>query len=434
MSDSTNNLESWLNYIDSIHFSEIDLGLSRIKEVAQRLDLLKPSAKVVTVAGTNGKGSTCAYLSALLGAANLNVGVYSSPHLIAFNERIRINNEYAKDDDICTTFKIIDAVRANISLTYFEFATLAALYLFKKANLDVIILEVGLGGRLDAVNIINADFAIITSIGFDHTKWLGEELSQIATEKLGILRTGIPLIYADDNQLAIVVQTSKNLNCQTYLKNRDFSFTEQNATYWRYQSKDLVINDIPNPNLLLNNAAIALQAAKLIHPLITAEQIKQGFSTAYISGRFEQISINYQHQQRHMILDVAHNPPAAKFLMTNLVKNHSAQKIHAVFSVLDDKDYAGIIDCLTPVIANWAIAQLDCSRGQNSTIIANHLRTLTHKVSEHLTVSDALIYQLNQTTNDDVILIFGSFYVVSAAKITLNNLQSHLNLVTKDYL
>jgi len=426
-----NNLEAWLKYIDTISLNQVELGLERITQVAGKLNLLQTDSFVVTVAGTNGKGSTCAYLGSILQACDLTVGIYSSPHLFKFNERITINGMWADDEELCEAFEIIEEARAelNIPLTYFEFGTLAALWLFSSTKLDVIILEVGLGGRLDAVNMMDADLAIITSIGLDHMQYLGNTTAQIAEEKLGVVRPNIPVIYADNNPPQIILNALAN-NKDFYLANRDYQFTTHNdqqkyhAGTFDYASEKYEFNNLPNPGFA-NNAAGAVCAASIIYSAITEKQIAQGLIDAYVPGRFELHNLRIKGKLLNIVFDVAHNPPAVSFLSDNLVKRQlisADNKLYAVFSVLDDKDLQGMLQVM-PKISNFAIVELDCERGQKIDEINNNLQQINANISQHTNIAEALNYQINQANDGDVIVVFGSFYVVSEAKKAFSKLS-----------
>jgi len=422
-----NNLADWLKYIDTISFTKIDLGLERITAVAAKLDLLKPDAFVVTVAGTNGKGSTCAYLGSILQACDLRVGIYSSPHLFKFNERISINGMWASDDELCEAFTAIEEVRSelNITLTYFEFSTLAALWLFSSTKLDVIILEVGLGGRLDAVNIIDANLAIITSIGLDHTEWLGNTHAQIVSEKLGIVRPNIPIIYGDVNPPQIVLDTIGG-DSNFYLSSRDYQFklNTKDRSKFNYVSENYKFDNLPNPGLL-SSAASAVCAATIICPDIEQEFISDGLQVAYIPGRLELHKAYIKGKLLYVIFDVAHNPPAVQFLANNLQELNILtpnNKLYAVFSILNDKDLPAMLEVM-PKIESFAISELGCDRTQKIEVIKHNLQQVKANFSEHQNIADALHYQINQADDNDVIVIFGSFYVVSEAKQAFKQLQ-----------
>ncbi|MGL4893875.1 MAG: bifunctional tetrahydrofolate synthase/dihydrofolate synthase, partial [Shewanella sp.] len=283
-------LDEWLTYLLSIHPTEIDMGLTRVATVAQRLALLQLApSKVVTVGGTNGKGTTCAMLENVLRLAGFTVGVYSSPHLINYNERVRINGKDASDEAFVEAFECIEAARGDISLTFFEYATLAALILFKAAKLDVIILEVGLGGRLDATNIIDADLSVITAVDLDHQSYLGNTRESVGREKAGIFRRARPAIVGEPNLPVTVNDVAKDLGAHLYRVGQEFSYHERPDS-WDYQGQIRTLSGLPLPTLPLPNAATVLAIIEQGWPTLSAEVIAQGISTARLTGRLEQVS------------------------------------------------------------------------------------------------------------------------------------------------
>jgi dihydrofolate synthase/folylpolyglutamate synthase len=311
-------LDDWLGWQETLHPKAIDLRLERVRTVLQRLQPEPPAYTVITVGGTNGKGSCVAMLDSILRAAGYPVGAYSSPHLLRYNERIRINGVEADDAAICRAFARIDAVRSEISLTYFEFGTLAALELFREAGVDVAVLEVGLGGRLDAVNVLDADAALVVSIGIDHVDWLGADRDSIGYEKAGIYRAGRPAICADPDPPLRLVEYAASIHARLLCVNRDYQFARTDAT-WRWQSGDWRFDALPLPALAgnhqLGNAAAALMTLISLQDRlpVSPEAIPTGLINAKLPGRFQIIPGPVE-----WILDVAHNPHAAAALADQL--------------------------------------------------------------------------------------------------------------------
>ncbi|BFL84707.1 hypothetical protein LFREDSHE_31570 [Shewanella baltica] len=305
-------LEQWLDYLLSIHPTEIDMGLTRVSKVAQTLGLLDlGQSKIVTVAGTNGKGTTCAMLENILRLSGLTVGVYSSPHMLKYNERVRINGCDASDSGFVAAFEQIEAARAEISLTFFEYATLAGLILFKAAKLDVVILEVGLGGRLDATNIIDADISVVTSVDLDHESYLGNTRELVGREKAGIFRHGKAAIVGEPNLPHTVNDVANEVGAILYRVGNEFSY-QVHGNLWDFQGQVLKLHDLALPTLPLPNAATVLAVIEQGWPDIAPAIIAQGISTARLTGRLERVN-----EQPLVLLDVAHNPHAARFLCSN---------------------------------------------------------------------------------------------------------------------
>ncbi|KKK73791.1 hypothetical protein LCGC14_2890280, partial [marine sediment metagenome] len=296
------SLSEWLSLLEARHPTEIEFGLDRIGRVAVQLGLSHsmPGKKVITVAGTNGKGSCVAALESILLAAGYRVGSYTSPHFIDYNERICLNGQSVSDQTICAAFERIESVCGDTSLTYFEFGTLAALLIMDQAELDIVVLEVGLGGRLDAVNLIDADIAIVTSLALDHQDWLGDDLNQIAAEKAAISRSGRPLIYGDVTPVPGLLVAAGEIGAQLWLNGRDFSLSE--------------VNEASNTSLPQNSVACAVQAVKLLDLRIADTIIEQGLQAVNLLGRFQQIDL----EGVRLILDVAHNPQATELLAQRL--------------------------------------------------------------------------------------------------------------------
>ncbi len=408
-------LAEWLSWQEKLHLSEIDLGLDRIRAVAEKLDILSPPFPIITVAGTNGKGSTVALFESILKAQTYKTGSYTSPHLIDYNERIKLNSINANDDVIIEAFEKIDAARGEISLTYFEFGTLAAMLIFIKQNVDVAILEVGLGGRLDASNLWDTSLAIITSIGIDHIDWLGDDKEIIAKEKSGIMRQGIPAICGDlDPPLSIAKEASR-IGAQFYQINNDFSYQKNDDHTWEWKGFGKSYSlDLPAlaGEFQLNNASTVLAGLHILNRLLppSQEHIKQGLKGVSLIGRLQTI-----HHQPEWIVDVAHNPHAAKQLAKYLQKKPITGKTIALFSILKDKDIDQVISIMNSQINEWHIVEL---KGSRRTKIDKLEKTISHhsndnKVITHQNFLEA-VKSIKTTSNfKDRVVAFGSFLVVS---------------------
>ena len=413
------NLDQWLSYLESIHPSEIELGLNRVKQVAQTLGLIKPTKKVLMVAGTNGKGSTVTLASECLMQSGLTVGQYMSPHLHVYNERVRINGQLASDDDLIESFEAIDQARADITLTYFEVGTLSALYLFKKYSLDVSVLEVGLGGRLDAVNIVEPDVSVVTSIGLDHEDWLGSDLSVIAYEKAGIYRSGKPAVCGQINPPVSLNQHAEKLNAPLYLKSEQFNFAITENT-WTFTGQALdgsavILSGLPLPSLPIENAATALQALILLKPDMEKSHMVKGLLSAQLSGRLQKIPSAF-----NGFMDVGHNQQAAELLATRLQHKPKGRR-HVLLAMLEDKKPEGVVDVLNPLVDQWHLAGLNGYRGQSADQLHAKLNLPNAKL---WTDVNAALVALRQTlTMDDELVILGSFFTVAQAMswLELNN-------------
>ncbi len=415
---SVKSLSRWLAYLEQLHPSEIELGLERIRKVAADMQVLQPAPLVITVTGTNGKGSTCAFLARLLAIHGLRVGVYSSPHFLRYNERIRIDGQQASDDDICQAFARVEATRRDTSLTYFEFGTLAALDIFTRAGIDVAILEVGLGGRLDAVNLVEPDIAVITTIARDHDDWLGSSREDVAREKAGIMRPGKPVVCGDvcppDNFMALV----HSHQARAYLRGREFDL-QTTASHWNWQgSKDgqqLRLEHLSNIQLPAENAAVALQVMALLDLPMDLEQINQALSDTTLTGRMQSVRFGYNGKDCRLLLDVAHNPQAAQYLATRLKSHVGRGRLLAVFGALNDKDVAGVLGALEPLVDHWALAPLPSPRSCNPQQLVQTFEQGRANYSLCANIAQALELQLDKEAPDDEILVFGSFFTVTQA-------------------
>lgn len=416
---TTRNLKQWLSYLEHLHPNEIDMGLARVQDVAQRLRLPRIAQKVVTVTGTNGKGSTCALLASLVMGQGLTVGVYSSPHLLRYNERIRINGDEVSDTQLCAAFTAVEAARGEVSLTYFEMGTLAAFWLFTQQPLDIVILEVGLGGRLDAVNIVDADIAVVTSIGIDHKDWLGDTRDSVAYEKSGIFRSERPAVCGDIDPPEQLLTQAALLETPLALRGRDFdlAFGEQ-SWHWRgvdVQGNPIQLQHIPLLSLPAENAAVALQVYALLDLPWQSQVMLDSLRQSTMQGRLQEVRLQWQGRSLKMMLDVAHNPHAAQYLANRLAGQPIKGRRLAVLGVLDDKDLSGVLDCMQAQIADWAVAALPTARSCRVEDLQNTLASRQAHVSSFATVAQAIDAQCAQASEDDQIIIFGSFYTVAEA-------------------
>ncbi len=399
------SLQDWLSYLEQIHPQQIELGLQRVKTVAERLGLLDLPGVVITVGGTNGKGSTCAMLASILEAAGYSTGIYASPHLLRYNERVKINGSEVSDQDFCTAFAEIEQMRQDISLTFFEFGTLAAFSIFKKYQPDVILLEVGLGGRLDATNIIDADISVITSIDLDHCDWLGDTKEAIAVEKAGIYRTDKPAICGEPNPPHTLKRAADQIRTRLYSVGEQFAYQIQNDS-WVYQGNYRTLTDLPLPGLPLQNAATVLAVIEHLPFYISDDAIKAGLKNANLAGRFQIL----QHEPT-VIVDVAHNPHASLYL-ANKLKKWSNHKIIAVVGMLKDKDIQHTLQHVEPYIDEWHLADLSGPRAASAELLATFLPENTVFTRYH-DVSDAYHAALSSATPRDLVVVFGSFLTVA---------------------
>ena len=406
------SLADWLAYIERQHPQPIALGLERVSKIREKLDI-KFACPVLTVGGTNGKGSTCAMLESVLQAGGYRTGLYTSPHLLRFNERVRIGGREVGDASLCEAFAAVEAARGNVPLTYFEFGTLAALFLFSKEKIEAAILEVGLGGRLDAVNVLDADCAVLTSIGIDHVEFLGNTREAIGTEKAGIFRKGRPAVVADPDPPATVLKSDARL----LLIGRDFGYRAQ-GTQWAYWGPAGKRSGLAYPALRgaiqLRNASAALAALDSLREQlpVAMQDVRRGLGEVAVPGRFQVLPGRPQ-----VVLDVAHNPEAAAVLAVNLGDSGYAPETIAVFGMLKDKDIAGVAYALASRITRWHLATLPGPRGADARHLSGVLRELKIQtpVVEHDSVAEALAAARKEAGEGDKIVVFGSFLTVADA-------------------
>ncbi|PKM13015.1 MAG: bifunctional tetrahydrofolate synthase/dihydrofolate synthase [Gammaproteobacteria bacterium HGW-Gammaproteobacteria-3] len=411
-----NSLQEWLNWQESLHPKTIDLGLERVRQVFRALypDYQKPPT--ITVAGTNGKGSCVAFLESVYRAQGYRVGTYTSPHILNYNERIKIDGEAVADDLICSAFARIESVRNAVSLSYFEFGTLAALDIFSRSEVAVQLLEVGLGGRLDAVNIIDPDAAIITSIGIDHADWLGHSRELIGREKAGIFRAGVPAIIGDTQPPDTLADCAKASGALIFYIGRDFGYQKQ-VEGWDWFGADLQIKGLPEPNLKgehqYRNAASALFAVTALQERlpVSVPAIRQGLEKVELTGRFQLID-----SAPPVLLDVGHNPQAVGTLVEHLRAYYAGHAVHAVFSMMKDKDIRGVIEIMKPVVEVWYFAPLPNNQRCASETQMREAFAETGIAAINFGFADfneALNAARNKAGQGDLLLVFGSFFLVS---------------------
>ncbi|WP_300000991.1 bifunctional tetrahydrofolate synthase/dihydrofolate synthase [uncultured Cedecea sp.] len=400
---AASSLATWLHYLENLHFTAIELGLSRVHKVAAAMNVLKPAPTVFTVAGTNGKGTTCRVLETALMAAGFKVGVYSSPHLVRYTERVRIQGKEIPETSHTASFAVIEAAREDTSLTYFEFGTLSALWLFKQHEVDVVILEVGLGGRLDATNIVDADVAIITSIALDHTDWLGPDRESIGREKAGVFREGKPAIVGEPDMPQSIADVAAEKGADLLRRGVDWDY-QLTGAHWIFRDAQGELSGLPLPLVPQPNAATALAALRASRLAVSEDALRIALEQATLPGRFQIVS-----ESPRVILDVAHNPHAASYLAGRLAALPKQGRVFAVIGMLHDKDIAGTLDCLVPVVDSWYCAPLEGARGASAELLVQHLgqgRQFNHVV-------EAWLAALAEAEAEDTILVCGSFHTVA---------------------
>ena len=440
--DNQASLTEWLNYMQQIHVSAIDMGISRVLPVAEALGVIqsaKDDAYVFTVAGTNGKGSTTAVIAQMCQAAGYKTALYQSPHLSVFNERVRIDGEMVSDETLIAAFSKVEAARlqCDLTLSFFEMTTLAALLIFAEADCDVWVLEVGLGGRLDVVNIIDPDMAVITNIAIDHVDWLGDNVEAIGAEKAGILRDGISVIYGATEMPNSVQQAIDKHQATCYQIGKDFSYYENDSTTWQYSNAAVTLQ-LPRPALSLTNTANALSAV-LASPLdVDTNAIGQALKTVKLAGRFDYREVH----ERHWLFDVAHNDQGVEFLLAQLVplwQQHLTQQstpeqvnqtsgepatIKILFSMLGDKDINKVVQRLTTAglpISDWFIAEIDYPRAATTEHLQGILASYVDdaQIHEFARLQEATHAIINASQPQDLIVVCGSFHTIGEALSTL---------------
>jgi dihydrofolate synthase / folylpolyglutamate synthase len=429
MAGPAHTLDEWLARVERLHPRDVALGLERVREVAGRMGLQVPGVRIV-VGGTNGKGSTCAMLEAILLAAGYRVGCYTSPHLLRFNERARIGGVPAGDDALLPVFEAVERARDDTPLTYFEFTTLAVLKLFEREALDVLVLEVGLGGRLDAVNIVDADCAIVCAIDIDHAEFLGDTREQVGWEKAHIFRTGRPAICTDPLPPRSLVDYAREIGADLWLPGRDFNHAGDRQQ-WSYGGRSIRRSSLAYPALRganqLLNAAGALAALEALRDRLPVPQqaVRQGFASVELPGRFQVLA-----GRPTVVLDVAHNPHAAAHLAVNLDNMGFFTATWAVFGMLADKDVDGVIGHLRGRIDHWLCVKLPGPRAATAAGLRDRLlaagiaagdpiagasgEKAGRRIVECLaSPRDALAAARDRSAENDRIVVFGSFLTVA---------------------
>ena len=408
------SLEHWLSYIEKLNPEEIELGLDRIRPVYEKLINSPLAEKIILVGGTNGKGSTVEYLSELLRDKNKRVGTYTSPHLFSFNERIRINGKECSDSSILNSFMTVERARESIPLTYFEFSTLAAIQIFSESELDVVILEVGLGGRLDAVNVVEPDISILTNVELDHQDWLGNNREVIGKEKADIFREGKPAVLAQKNLPKSVFQEAIKKEAVLYTLNADFGYEiDELADNWSYffskDDKNLTISKINLTNLSVESASAALTTFILLGEEFN-EDLKKVIEKTNLKGRCELIKNKF-------LLDVSHNPAAVQNLKHFIRRNFKTRKkIVAVFGVMSDKDVLGMVEPIKKIVSRWYVTSPEIGRAMKTSKLTSLLRESTDReIIEVDRVKDAVRRAFKDSSEETLILVLGSFYTVSEA-------------------
>jgi len=408
------SLPEWLGYIERQHPKSIALGLDRVSQVYTRMGM-RIDCPVITVGGTNGKGSTCAMLESILRAAGYRTGLYTSPHLLRYNERVRVAGVEATDEALAESFSAVEQARLEVSLTYFEFGTLAALWLFSRERIEAAILEVGLGGRLDAVNIIDPDCAVLTSVGIDHVEYLGATREAIGREKAGIFRPGRPAVIADPDPPRSVLGAAGD----KLLLGKDFGYQVQ-AGQWTYWGPGARRGGLAYPALRgriqLANAAAAICALGTLELPVAMQDVRRGLAEVEIPGRFQVLPGRPQ-----VILDVAHNAQAAKVLAQNLSDAGFAPETIAVCGMLRDKDIGAVLRELAPRVTRWHLASLGGPRGANAFYLAKELPADAGHVSVFDSPAQAFEAAKALAGEGDKIVVFGSFLTVAEVMAWLNN-------------
>ena len=421
-------LDEWLDWQLQLHSKSIDLGLDRVCEVARRLRIGSIAKQVIIVAGTNGKGSTVACYENWLYRAGFSVASYTSPHLLRYNERIKLDMEMIADAALCEAFEAIEAVRQETSLTYFEYGTLAAFWLIQKHQPDFAILEVGLGGRLDAVNIIDADLVHLTSIGIDHQGWLGDSREKIGFEKAGVLRAGVPVVCNDSQPPLSVLDEIERLDCKCLQYQRDFDIVESDETGkfdWLGSDSKYRLTPPLAGIYQRQNLAGVVAGLSLILPLDQYEPnaVAQNFEGTELAGRFQQLQTKLE---AAVYLDVGHNPDAAMALAANLSAIRQPQtRIVVLLGMLEDKETARFVAEFDGVVDGWWLLSLDCERGLSADAMERRLDSMAKVEYKFSNAETAINHALLSLSNQDIILVTGSFVTVELFLLALSKLPSN---------
>ena len=412
-------LSEWLQWLDTTRpETDIELSLNRIRQVATDAELLKPAPYVITIAGTNGKGSTVALLESVLVGAGYKVGSYTSPHIHRFNERVKINGEEVSDEELTASFAKVDHFRDDTWLTYFEFAVLVAADSFQKQGVEIALMEVGLGGRLDATNVFDPDLSIITTVDLDHQDWLGNTIEEIAKEKAGIMRPGVPAIYGDLNIPQSIIDHAVDVEAPLYRRGREFNLTVQKSS-WNWNGLDNKRSQVgerklPIPDLVIDNAATVMQAIKLLPYPVSYGDIRTGIARAHLSGRYtKRVVRNKNNDPVQVVFDVAHNPQAARKLRERLEQDPVPGKTRALIAMYRDKDYKSVVEILAPVIDEWYVSEFDSPRA----LCASELKDAVEACGGSVGGSPSLLEAADNVSSKDRLLVVGSFQTVSKFEI-----------------
>jgi len=421
-------LEEWLTLQESVHPKTIDMGLARVTSVARALGVDKPSCPVISVAGTNGKGSTVVHIDGFLRAGGVSTGMFTSPHFVRYNERIRVNGEDVGDDELVAAFERIESARGSTTLTFFEFNALAALVIFADRQVEATILEVGLGGRLDAVNLVDADVGVVCSVGFDHRDYLGDTLDLIGAEKAGILRAGRPAVLGTDDMPASVYKAIDSLKARPVVAGRDFTW-EVNGTRWSYKGLQLSLRDLPpsalTGSIQYRNASTALAAVEALQEFRGLADLELNESTVSVAlrsvrlaGRFQAVQVPAARGAGSVewILDIAHNEPAAVIFAEHVRERPlpipGSGRTYALVGILGDKDAKAIARIVDPLVDHWILCALPGPRGTTAEQLAERLQLPATKTTLATSVEAGCEVARTSTGPGDRVLVFGSFHTV----------------------
>ncbi len=402
-------LSEWLSYIESIHFTEIDMGLTRITQVATQLNIDLSNTVVITVAGTNGKGTTCAFLENALKMKEHSVAVYSSPHIERFNERLRINSKEIDDNSLIAAFEKIEANRKDVSLSYYEYTTLAALLIVERMSPDYLILEVGLGGRLDATNIIDADIAVITTIDLDHQAFLGDTREKIGIEKAGIMRSDRIAVVGDVDVPQSIISHANTINAHAIYRDKEFSISK-NIDNWQFTFNDIIYNHLVVPHIPIDNVATGLAVLLKLNICLDVSFINEVIEQTKVAGRTELFS-----RECNVLLDVGHNPQAARYL-ANKIDELNYSKVYAVTGMLADKDITNALKPLLNKVDHWFLGSLEVHRGATSAELSQKINLPNEMFNCFDNVTEAFKMASSVARSDDLILVYGSFYTVAEVR------------------
>jgi dihydrofolate synthase/folylpolyglutamate synthase len=411
-------LEHWLEWQQSAHPQAIDLGLERVARVLARTGWRRPERPVITVGGTNGKGSCVAMLEAMLRGGGCRVATFTSPHLVNYRERIRLDGRWVSEASLVAAFERIADACGGDSLTFFEFNALAALLVFESWAPDVTLLEVGMGGRLDAVNVVDADVAVVVSVGLDHMEWLGPDLAAIAREKAGIFRPGRPAVCGMADPPAALIETASASGAVLRLRERDFVAREHEDGSWDFADADGRLERLPPPALAgvvqVGNAATALAALRALSPrrVIDRGAVERGLRDVHLPGRFQRVPSRIGFE---WVLDVAHNPDAAAVLAANLARWPVPGRTTAVCGMLADKDVAGVLDALRDRVDRWFAASTEGPRGLGDAALAARAAVAGIGMTEAGSIAQAMASAASEAREGDRVLVFGSFHTVGPA-------------------